>query len=154
MHVCFYNYAIQWNVGYILRAKSYLFDWKQELNYWTVLWWKWQKTDTFISTEWNFYGFCGNCVWSLSIFRQVVASVCTIPGIHWCANLIESTYAGRLCFHAVSVSVSLSTCLPVRVINFECFDIETSFLVWWYILPISRSRLSIKVIGLRSRSLW
>ena len=50
----------------------------------------------------------------------------------------------------------LSVCLSVsvRAITFECLDTETSFLVWWYILTISRSSLSIKVIGLRPRSLW
>ena len=37
-------------------------------------------------------------------------------------------------------------------ITFEPVDIETSFLVWWYILTISRSSLSIKVIGSRLRS--
>ena len=43
--------------------------------------------------------------------------------------------------------------LTVWAITFECFDIETSFLVWRFILKISRSSLSIKVIGSRSRSL-
>ena len=42
--------------------------------------------------------------------------------------------------------------LSVQVITFEPLDIETSFLVCRYILTISRSGLSIKVIGLRSRS--
>ena len=45
-------------------------------------------------------------------------------------------------------------CVSVRAITFESFDMEASFLVWRYILTILRSRLSIKVIGLRSRSLW
>ena len=38
-------------------------------------------------------------------------------------------------------------CVSVRAITCEPVDIETSFLVWWYILTISRSNLSIKVIG-------
>ena len=37
--------------------------------------------------------------------------------------------------------------MSVRAIPFEGIDIETSFLVWWYILTISRSSLSIKVIS-------
>ena len=46
----------------------------------------------------------------------------------------------------------MSVFLSVWAITFEAVDIETSFLVWWYILTISRSSLSIKVIGSRSRS--
>ena len=38
-------------------------------------------------------------------------------------------------------------CLSVQTITFELFHIGTSFLVWRYILTISRSKLSIKVIG-------
>ena len=52
----------------------------------------------------------------------------------------------RLCFRCVCV------CLFVQTITFEVFHIETLFLVWWYILTISRSSLSTKVIGSRSRS--
>ena len=44
----------------------------------------------------------------------------------------------------------MCVCLSVRAITFEPVDIETSFLAWWYILTISRSSLSIKVIGSRS----
>ena len=51
-----------------------------------------------------------------------------------------------------SVSVCMCVCLSVWAITFEPVDIETSFLVWWYILTISRSQLSIKVIRSRSRS--
>ena len=46
----------------------------------------------------------------------------------------------------------VSVCVSVWAITFEPVDIETSFLVWWYILTISRSSLSVKVIGSRSRS--
>ena len=38
------------------------------------------------------------------------------------------------------ISYSVCVCLSVRAITFECLDIETSFLVWWYILIISRGR--------------
>ena len=57
------------------------------------------------------------------------------------AYVVEAMFSSCLC---VSVSVLSITC--------EWVDIETSFLVWYYILTICRSSLSIKVIGLRSRS--
>ena len=53
--------------------------------------------------------------------------------------IITSRVCGRGNVFVVSVCV-------------EAVDIETSFLVWWYILTISRSSLSIKDIGSRSRS--
>ena len=55
-------------------------------------------------------------------------------------------------FGHVCVSVCLSVCLSVQAITFELLDIETSFLVCRYILTISRSCLSINIIGSRSRS--
>ena len=54
-------------------------------------------------------------------------------------------------FSSVCVSVCLCVCLSVQTITFEPLDIETSFLVCRYILTISRSSLSIKAIGSRSR---
>ena len=51
--------------------------------------------------------------------------------------------------YVVEVMFSTSVCVYVWVITFEPDDIETSFLVWCYILTISRLSLSIKVIGLR-----
>ena len=53
---------------------------------------------------------------------------------------------------SVCVSAYLSVFLSVQGRTFEPLDIETSFLVCRYILTISRSSLSIKVIGSRSRS--
>ena len=53
---------------------------------------------------------------------------------------------------SVCLCVFLSVCLSVYVITFEPLDIETLFLVCRYILTISRSSLSTKVIGSRSRS--
>ena len=57
-------------------------------------------------------------------------------------------------FGHVCVSVCLCFCLSVflsvQAITFEPLDIETSFLVCRYILTISRSSFSIKVIGSRS----
>ena len=55
-------------------------------------------------------------------------------------------------FGHVCLSVSLSVFLSVQAITFEPLNIETSFLVCRYILTITRSSLSIKVIGSRSRS--
>ena len=46
----------------------------------------------------------------------------------------------------------LSVCPSVQAITFELLHIETSFLVCRYIFIISRSSLSIRVIGTRSRS--
>ena len=53
---------------------------------------------------------------------------------------------------SVCLSVCLSVFLSVQAITFEPLNIETSFLVCRYILTISRSSLSIKVIRSRSRS--
>ena len=58
------------------------------------------------------------------------------------------------------MSVCLSMCLcvflcvflSVQAITFEPIDIKTSFLACRYILTISRSSLSVKFIGSRSRS--
>ena len=51
-----------------------------------------------------------------------------------------------VCVHT-SVCVSVCLCLSVQAITFEAVDTETSYLVWWYILTISRSSTNIKVIG-------
>ena len=68
----------------------------------------------------------------------------------WVGNV-----SGHVCLSVclfVCLSVYLSACPSVQTITFELFDKETSFLVCRYILTISRSSLSIKVIGSRSRS--
>ena len=61
---------------------------------------------------------------------------------------------GRVCLSVCPVCpcVCVSVCLSVQTITFEPLHIGTSFLAWRYILTISRSSLSIKVIGSRSRS--
>ena len=64
----------------------------------------------------------------------------------WVGNVF-----GHVCL-SVCLCVCLSVFLPVQAITFEPLNIETSFLVCRYILTISRSSLSIKVIGSRSRS--
>ena len=38
----------------------------------------------------------------------------------------------------VSVCVCVCVSLSIQAITFEGIDIETSFLVWWYVLTISR----------------
>ena len=53
---------------------------------------------------------------------------------------------------SVCLSVYLSVFLSVQAMTFELLHKETSFLVCWYVFTISRSSLSIKVIGSRSRS--
>ena len=62
---------------------------------------------------------------------------------------LPPAYAGRKCFQSC-LCVCLSVFLSVQVITLEPLDIETSFLVCRYMLTISRSSLSIKVIGSRS----
>ena len=57
-----------------------------------------------------------------------------------------------VCLSCLSVCLSVCMCLSVQTITFEPLHIGTSFLAWRYILTISRSSLSIKVIGSRSRS--
>ena len=52
----------------------------------------------------------------------------------------------------VCLSVCLSVCPSVQTVTFEPLHIQASFLVCRDILTISRSSLSIKVIGSRSRS--
>ena len=54
--------------------------------------------------------------------------------------------SARVC-RKVVFSYSVCVCVSVWAVTFECFDIETSFLVWYYILTISRPSLSIKVTG-------
>ena len=62
---------------------------------------------------------------------------------------------GHVCLSvcvAVCLCVCLSVCPSVQAITFEPLHIDTSFLVCRYIFTISRSSLSIKVIGHWSRS--
>ena len=73
-----------------------------------------------------------------NVFGRVCLSVC----LSVCPSVCLS----------VCLSVCPSVCLSVQTITFEPLHIGTSFLVWRYILTISRSSLSIKVIGSRSRS--
>ena len=53
--------------------------------------------------------------------------------------------------NALVACVCLSACLFVRAVSFESIDLETSFVVCWYIFSMSTSSSYIKVIGSRSR---
>ena len=78
---------------------------------------------------WPFY-FYHSRMWAGNVFGHVRLSICP----------------------SVCLSVCPSMCLSVQTITFELLHIGASYLVWRYILTISRSSLSIKVIGSRSRS--
>ena len=56
---------------------------------------------------------------------------------------ITARVCGKVMF-SYCLCVCLSVCVSVWAITFECLDIESSFSVWWNILTISRSSLSIK----------
>ena len=70
---------------------------------------------------------------------------------HFCDFYHPCMCVGNVFGH-VCLSVCLSVFMSVWAITFEPLHIETSFLVYRYILTISRSSLSIKVIRSRSRS--
>ena len=79
----------------------------------------------------------------------------TIPGSGIREGFLPSAYAvgnnfSRVCL-SVCLSVYLSVCVSVQI-TFELLKVGTSFLVYTYIFIISRSSLSTKVIGSRSRS--
>ena len=58
----------------------------------------------------------------------------------WVGNVF-----GHVCV-SVCVSICLSMCLSIQTVTFEPLDIGPSFLEFRYILTVSRSNLSIKVI--------
>ena len=76
---------------------------------------------------------------------------------HYYPRMRVGNIFGHVCLSVclcvcVCLFVCLSVCPSVQTITFELLDLETSFLVCRYILTISRSSLSIKVIGWRSKS--
>ena len=79
-----------------------------------------------------------------NVFSHACLCVCLSVHLSVCVSIC-SGYNFCMC-----LSVCLSVFLSVQAITFEPLDIETSFLVCRYILTISRSNLSIKVIGSRS----
>ena len=76
----------------------------------------------------------------------------SIPHCFLNHNLICYRPRMRIGINFTQVYLCLSVCLSVQAITFELLQLGTSFLVYRYILTPSRSSLSIKVIGSRSRS--
>ena len=68
--------------------------------------------------------------------------------------MFTKSYCYYLCMQVGNVfsHVCVSVCLSIQAITFELLHIETSSLVCRYILTITRSSLSTKVIGSSSRS--
>ena len=71
-------------------------------------------------------------MWVGNVFGHVCLYVC----LSVCLSVLS-----------VHLSVCLSVFPSVQAITFEPLNIQTSFSVYRYILTISRSSLSIKVIG-------
>ena len=100
--------------------------------------------------------------------RRIKHILCQKPFTSWFWKTVETAKLRRSVPLEKSVNRfgrcwHLKCCLPpafscvyasVWAVTFETVDIETSFLVWCYILTISTSALSIQVIGLRSRPQW
>ena len=63
----------------------------------------------------------------------------------------NSSHSVCMCV-CVCLCICLCVCLSVQTITFEMLKLGTSFLVYKYILTISRPSLSMTVIGSRSRS--
>ena len=78
--------------------------------------------------------------WTYIHITAIVHSIICVHIIY----IITSRICGRgnVFIVYVHVCVCVCVCLFVRAITFEPVNIETSFLVWWYILTISRSSLS------------
>ena len=68
------------------------------------------------------------------------------------ADVINVYYYFLALVHAgkVMFSYCLCVCLSAWDTPFETVDMETTFLVWWYTLTISRPSLNMKVTGSRS----
>ena len=81
-----------------------------------------------------------------SKFRVVVDHLSKFLIVRKLANYNPRMRVGNV-FSCVCLYICLSVCPSVQAITFELLHIETSFLVCRYILTISRSSLSIKVIG-------
>ena len=96
--------------------------------------------DDFVSIKCTFHFFITSCVCSRCNVFILPMCLCV------CVFSLPPAYVVNVMFLPC-----MCVCLSVWAINFERVDIETSFLVWLYILTISRSSLSIKVIGSRSK---
>jgi len=75
------------------------------------------------------------------------SQVCT----YYCPRMRRSNAFSGVC-PSVRLSVCLSVCMSVMLPTFESPDLESSFLVYTYILRTSRPSSYIKVIRSRSRS--
>ena len=88
--------------------------------------------------------FCLNIYDLLDIFLDILLKPPqSLTGLFLPSTYVVGNYFSRVC---------LSICLSIQVITFEPLKVGTSFLVYTYIFIISRSSLSTKVIGSRSRS--
>ena len=103
--------------------------------------------------------FSYKCKPNISITPKLLWSTEGGKNIYYHPRMRVGNVFGRVCLSvclsvhlSVRLCVCVSVCLSVQTITFEPLNIGTSFLVWGYILTISRSTLSIKVIGSRSRS--
>ena len=76
---------------------------------------------------------------------------CAKPELGCAWHTLKNLF-GVLIRRDTCLCVCLYAFLSVQAITFEPLYIETSFLVYRYILTISRSSVSIKAIGSRSRS--
>ena len=87
------------------------------------------------------------CIWIECVLAFLGSQLVPWDFYHlrmWVGNVLS-----HVCL-SVHLAIHLPVCLSVQARTFESFHIGTSFLVWRYILTISSSSLSIKVI--RSRS--
>ena len=95
----------------------------------------------------------------LCYLHNMDMSIQMIKAMYVCVEGVERSLNSFNCYHlhmwvgnAFShVCLSLSVFLSVQAITFELLDIETLFLVFRYILIISRSSLSIKVKVIRKK---
>ena len=119
---------------YSIRSVYYSSD----LKTWRLFCMSWTGVSTYV-----FFSY-------LSIFQVDVMFTVTVRYYYHPRMRVGNVFS-CVCL-CVCVSVCLSVCLSIQTVTFEPFDIETLFLACRYILTISRSSLSIKVIGSRSRS--
>ena len=125
---------------------------------------KWKMTASLQISWTDEFTVCDRVVnaWVKFIWFHFIYEDCMVASFHMalakCSGLCNyhpRMWVGNVFGHVcvcVCVCVCVSVFLSVQAITFELLDIENSFLVCRYILTISRSSLSIKVIGSRSRS--
>ena len=91
-----------------------------------------------------------------SILHRVSSRVCGRGTVFVVVVVVVVCVRARLCLwlcQSVCVSLSVRLCVSVCLgYNFWSSWHRNFILVWWYILTISRSSSSVKVIGSKSRS--